>query len=317
LEPPPGPGNPVFDKAIDILKGAPGPAAKVTDPIPARMLNEFVYCPRLFYYEYVEGVFVQSADTVRGATLHKRVDAGSGSLAPAAQARSPLPTPGIVGSPSPEVPAESVPSSPPEQIHSRSVSLGSEKLGVVAKLDLVEGWATSAGGGQGDLFSAKVVVPVDYKVGRPREGKESNELWPADQMQLGLQILLLRDNGYTCNEGVIYYRATKQRVRFELTPEREAWVRSQIALARQTMTGPIPPPLVQSPKCRGCSLAPVCLPDETRLLARAHLTQVDAPPAVPAQEPSAESIPPRSTPRPSSVPTDRDPPRRLLIGICF
>ena len=47
------------------------------DPLPARMLNEFVYCPRLFYYEHVEGVFVESADTVKGKVLHKRVDKGS------------------------------------------------------------------------------------------------------------------------------------------------------------------------------------------------------------------------------------------------
>ncbi|HOC00245.1 MAG TPA: hypothetical protein PKM43_16060, partial [Verrucomicrobiota bacterium] len=35
------------------------------DVIPARMLNGFVYCPRLFYHEFVEGVFVESADTLR------------------------------------------------------------------------------------------------------------------------------------------------------------------------------------------------------------------------------------------------------------
>ncbi|MEI6393896.1 MAG: hypothetical protein WCT12_22685, partial [Verrucomicrobiota bacterium] len=38
--------------------------------IPARMLNEFVYCPRLFYYEFVESVVVESVDTVRGKALH-------------------------------------------------------------------------------------------------------------------------------------------------------------------------------------------------------------------------------------------------------
>ena len=38
------------------------------ETLPARMLNEFVYCARLFYYVHVEGVFVESADTVRGAT---------------------------------------------------------------------------------------------------------------------------------------------------------------------------------------------------------------------------------------------------------
>src|SRR5579862_6358850 len=48
--------------------------------IPARMLNEFVYCQRLFYYEFVEGVFVGSADTLRGGALHQRVDSGTGAL---------------------------------------------------------------------------------------------------------------------------------------------------------------------------------------------------------------------------------------------
>src|SRR5437899_44891 len=56
------------------------PAAPVADFIPARMLNEFVYCPRLFYYEHVEGVFVENADTLRGSAVHQRVDSGSGAL---------------------------------------------------------------------------------------------------------------------------------------------------------------------------------------------------------------------------------------------
>ena len=48
------------------------------------MLNEFVYCQRLFYYEFVEGVFVESADTLRGGAIHQRVDSGNGAL-PAAK----------------------------------------------------------------------------------------------------------------------------------------------------------------------------------------------------------------------------------------
>jgi CRISP-associated protein Cas1 len=293
-------GNEIFQRALDILRADPPPASPgipavpsstpastpppppspPQQPIPARMLNEFVYCPRLFYYEYVEGVFAENAHTVRGSSIHKRVDAGSGSLAPAAAQASPGSTAGSATdepSASESSAAGTEPTAaPPEQIHSRSVSLGSEKLGVVAKLDLVEGWGSADGGSQADLFSAKVVIPVDYKAGKPREGRDANELWPADQMQLGLQILLLRENGYACNEGVIYYRATRQRVRFQLTAEREAWVRSQILHARETMSGPIPPPLVNSPKCKGCSLAPICLPDETRLLAR-----LNAPPPEP------------------------------------
>jgi CRISPR-associated protein Cas1 len=108
------------------------------------------------------------------------------------------------------------------------------------------------------------VCPVDYKAGAPKEGADANELWDTDKMQLGLQALILRDNGYTCNEGVIYYRVTKQRVRLAITTELAVWIEERMAAARQTAAGAIPAPLVNSPKCVRCSLAPVCLPDETR-----------------------------------------------------
>jgi len=267
--------------------GVAGPVGKELEPqqIPARMLNEFVYCQRLFYYEFVEGVFVESVDTLRGGAIHQRVDSGNGSL-PKAKKKAETDK-----SKREEKPAEAelaIPTSEakvaePEIIHSRSVQMGSERLGVVAKMDLVE---TKAG--KDDLFTALEVCPVDYKAGAPKEGEEANELWDTDKMQLGLQALILRDNGYTCDEGVIYYRATKQRVRLPITPELESWVLQKIAEAKRVITGPIPAPLVHSPKCVRCSLAPVCLPDETRML---------------AQPPSEDS-----SPRPA------DAPRRLIAA---
>ena len=236
--------------------------------IPARMLNEFVYCQRLFYYEFVEGVFVESADTLRGEAIHQRVDSGSGELPKAkrkAGSDKSKEAEGTSTDAADSTPKESAPqTTEPETIHSRSVQMGSERLGVVAKMDLVESKAE-----KGDLFTALDVCPVDYKAGAPKEGEEANELWDTDKMQLGLQALILRDNGYTCNEGIIYYRATKQRVRLAVTPELEIWILQNIAEARRVVTGPIPPPLTNSPKCVRCSLAPVCLPDETRMLAHA------------------------------------------------
>ncbi len=88
----------------------------------------------------------------------------------------------------------------PQSIHSRSVTLSSERLRVIAKMDLVE-----AEGG--------VVTPVDYKHGRPREGADGLELWPSDRAQLAVQGIVLRENGYRCDEGIAYYRKTGQRVR--------------------------------------------------------------------------------------------------------
>ncbi len=262
-----------------IPNGIPAPESQISnfksqnpaDPLPARMLNEFVYCPRLFYYEHIEGLFVKNADTERGSAIHEKVDRGRGSL-PRAKRKAE-----DAQSAAPEASAESEISDPESEttdtIHSRSAMLSSERLGVVAKMDLIEVQILQRPQTPADdLFAPRhvavgSVTPVDYKAGSPKRGQDENELWDADKMQLGLQILILRDNGYTCDEGVIYYRATKQRVPLQMTPELEGWIIGKIAEARQTSAGQtIPPPLVNSPKCVRCSLAPVCLPDETRML---------------------------------------------------
>jgi CRISPR-associated protein Cas1 len=264
--------------------------------IPARMLNEFVYCQRLFYYEFGEGVFVESADTLRGGAIHQRVDSGSGAL-PAAKRKSetvkPKEAQGTTADAADSASkATETQSTEPEIIHSRSVQMGSERLGVVAKMDLVESKT-----GKEDLLTALEVCPVDYKAGAPKEGEEANELWDTDKMQLGLQALILRDNGYACNEGIIYYRATKQRVRLPITSELENWILQNITEARRVVTGPIPPPLINSPKCVRCSLAPVCLPDETRMLAEPPPIDVDLP----------EKLD-------SSAQKSAEPPRRLIAA---
>src|SRR5258706_2836515 len=189
--------------------------------------------------------------------------------------------------------------------------MGSERLGVLAKMDLVETKAEKE-----DLFTALEVCPVDYKAGAPKEGEEANELWDTDKMQLGLQALILRDNGYICNEGVIYYRATKQRVRLPITPELESWILQNIAEARRVITGPIPAPLVHSPKCVRCSLAPVCLPDETRMLGQAtdvaaEVTRLTSPAPV-TQGVDQENGKGQSLL--TSAPTSSGAPRRLIAA---
>ena len=78
---------------------------------------------------------------------------------------------------------------------------------------------------------------------------------------------MLRENGYRCDEGVAYYRKTGQRVRVvfdeALIAETEALILEAWGLAE---AGEIPAPLVDSPKCPGCSLVGICLPDETSAL---------------------------------------------------
>jgi CRISP-associated protein Cas1 len=205
------------------------PSRVLPDYLPARMVNEFVYCPRLFFYEWVEGVFAESADTLEGSAQHKRVDKpGRG-----------LPAPEQIGD---------------EELKTRAITLSSEIHRLTAKMDLLE-------------VEDGAVRPVDYKHGRPREGPNGIELWPSDRVQLAVQALILRENGYRCDEGLVYYATTKQRARVQFTDEvltealraaTDAW-----ELARR---GEIPLPLVDSPKCPGCSLVGICLPDEVNEL---------------------------------------------------
>jgi len=192
--------------------------------LPARMLNEFVYCPRLFFYEWVEGLFAHSADTVEGALRHEKLETKHDAL--------PAPDSG-------------------ETIHARSVQLSSETHRLIAVIDLVEG-------------EGECVTPVDYKRGAPRDGADGPEGWDADRAQVCAQALILRDNGYRCDEAILYYNATKQRVRVAIDEALVAGTLDAIAQSRRVAEGSrIPPPLIDSPKCPRCSLVSICLPDET------------------------------------------------------
>ena len=197
--------------------------------LPARMLNEYVYCPRLFFYEWVEGVFAHSADTVEGALRHDTLGEKPEALAPAQEAGS-------------------------DRIHARSVALSSERHGITAVIDLVEG-------------SGNRATPVDYKHGAPRDHDGVLEAWPTDRVQISVQALILREHGYHCDEAVVYYNATRQRVRVAISEELVSETLRNVDAARTlAASGRIPPPLVDSPKCPRCSLVGICLPDETQAL---------------------------------------------------
>ena len=209
--------------------GTPPPPDGDQHPIPARMLNEVVYCPRLFYLEHVAQEWADSADTLAGKRVHRRVDAKASPLA--------------------------APAALPEDFRARSVTVASDAEGIVAKVDIVEGKGGS-------------VSPVDYKKGSaPDPARVPGGVWPADRVQIGAQVLALRDSGYGCEGGVVYYAASKTRVAVPLDDALVSEVRQAVAEARRVRAlTQAPPPLVDSPKCPGCSLVGICLPDETNAL---------------------------------------------------
>jgi len=186
----------------------------------------------------VEGRWEDSEHTVEGRAVHRRVDKIDHAL--------PDPAPETA----PDPPAESGGDEPPAI--SRSVSLGSDRLGITAKLDLVATTGTEA-------------LPVETKRGRVPDNPERS--WEPERVQLMAQGLLLREHGYACDHGVLYFAGSRTRVDIPFTPELEETTIGYIAQARADLDRPdLPPPLVDSPKCPGCSLSGICLPDETHAL---------------------------------------------------
>lgn len=204
--------------------------------VPARMINEVIYCERLMYLEWVQGEWADNAFTADGQVVHRRVNERPSPLRRSDEA---------------EAPAE-----PDERPYeARSVWLSSERLGITAKMDLVE-------------VEGSRVVPVEYKrSSRPDVPKGA---YPPELAQVCAQVLLLREHGYECPHGEIYYAKDRRRVVLEID---EALIQTTIAAAARARElseqGVLPPPLDDSPKCNGCSLVGICLPDETRALAAA------------------------------------------------
>lgn len=212
----------------------PLPAPPLPDdvpPLPARMINEFVYCPRLAYLMWVQQEWADTADTVEGRIRHVRSE-GSPRAMPAAE----------------ELDADA----PPFTV--RSLELGSERLGPIARCDLVE------------VEDGKA-CPVEIERGR-RPHVEVGAHEP-ERIQLCVQALLLEERGYTVEEGFLWFAESRERVRVAFDAELRARTAAAIdGLRLLASSGRIPPPLEDSPKCPRCALVGICLPDEVAYLVR-------------------------------------------------
>lgn len=191
--------------------------------IPTSMVRKFEYCHRLFYLEWVRSEFEDNPDTMHGRYGHRVVDAGGGRM----------------GGPLDGEPVGKA----------RSVMISSERLGLIAKVDLIEG-------------SGGSVVPVEFKRRQPTYGPQ----WTPELAQLYAMGLILRDQGYKCTEGVLYFTKTRQRVTISFDDTLIERTEGMISTMREVAALPnVPAPLVDSPKCAHCSLVGICLPDETNL----------------------------------------------------
>jgi len=71
-------------------------------------------------------------------------------------------------------------------------------------MDLVEG-------------EGRDVTPVDYKRGKLPD--IPGRVWEPERVQICAQALVLRENGYRCDSGVVYFCGSKTRVEVPITDE--------------------------------------------------------------------------------------------------
>ncbi len=199
---------------------------KESQPLmPVRRLHNFVYCPRLFYLQWVENLFVESADTAEGSHVHRKVDQPSHFQADV-----------DLG----------------DRASVRSLAIDSEDLGLTGVVDLVE--STSQG-----------LEVIDYKRGSPKIGKDGKpEVKDNDAIQVAAYALMLEESGEEIKSASVYYATDRRRVDVHLTGELFQRVRETIAEAQQVATSGIcPEPLRDDPRCLACSAYSICLPNES------------------------------------------------------
>ena len=198
------------------------------DTLSISYLNALEYCPRRFYYECALGEFLDNAHVIEGTMRHKRSDSGLTTNEDGATVR-------------------------------RRVWVWSERLRLSGFADVVE-------------EQAGVLIPVEYKKGKMGE-------WLNDHVQLCAQALCLEEM-LTCHVpfGYIFYFGSARREEVPFSEELRRHTEETIQLAFTLLAkGELPVPLVGKqtkevqlpslhPKCKDCSLEPLCLPREVLML---------------------------------------------------
>jgi CRISPR-associated protein Cas1 len=211
--------------------------------VPVRALNQVTYCDRLYFFMYVDRVMQTNEHVEAGLFDHRRVD--DPALADKCRKEG-------------------------EVLRTRSAAFSSQNLGITGVLDQIEEKG-------GELY------PVETKHGSaPRNDQGEPTVWPNDAIQLCAQGLLLEEeSGQRITHGFQFHAGSRERVRVAFDDDLRSRTRAAIARCRELDTLEAPPPPLPSElrhRCFGCSLASVCLPEET-------LYQIGLPTAADAENP--------------------------------
>jgi len=191
---------------------------------PLSYLNQILYCPRRFWYMYVQGEIEINAPMLEGTYQHQtRADR-----------------------------AGTETDDHGRTIH-RRLWVWSDRLQIAGFADFVE---------EEPLHNSSPIihnslVPVEYKHGQ--KGK-----WDNDNVQLCAQALCLEEmTGQTIGQGEIFYWRSRQRITVPFDGQLRQMTEQTIQRANQLLAqNTIPPPIAEKQKCTHCSIQPICLPQE-------------------------------------------------------
>ena len=185
------------------------------DFIQLSALQHYMFCPRQCGLIHVEDIWRDNLFTVLGGLFHEKVDTDT------YESRG---NTRIV----------------------RGLRIHSRRLGLSGKCDVVEFYTDKNGITQ--------VIPVEFKVGQPKEND-------CDRVQLCAQVLCLEEMlNRPIHQGAFFYGKIRRRQVIEINQDLRQQTNSIIQLVHEMVRSGIVPAVRYSARCRNCSLLDVCQP---------------------------------------------------------
>jgi len=222
------------------------------DLVPLSGLAHVVFCARRAGLHFVEGMWEDNLLTVEGGFTHERAHEG-----PRRESRGAVV---IV-----------------RGLHIRSMTLGVSGIADVVEFQAVkEGEEGAPLAGKPGLWRP---FPVEYKRGRLRHERSF-------MVQLCAQAICLEEMlAVAVPRGALFYGKSQRRLEIDLDPALREETEAAARRFREIVVAGETPPPEPGPKCKSCSIEPLCLPKTTgrgrsarRYLASALTTSEEAPP---------------------------------------
>lgn len=188
-------------------------------------IQHFQFCQRQWALIHIEQQWEENSRTVEGQHLHKKADD------PYAREKR------------------------KDKLMVRGMAIKSETLNISGQCDVVEFVEDPAGVslyGNSGLYRP---IPIEYKRGKPKVGKE-------DELQLAAQAICLEEM-FLCRitEGYLYYNETKHRHLVLLSDALKQEVRAIVKKMNSYYQQRYTPKVKTGPHCKSCSLQNICLPE--------------------------------------------------------